>query len=49
MSSSGTIKKKNLNEREIIDFFYAIEGRFRDDDAKIKKFIDIIKDEGNVK
>ena len=31
MSSSGTIKKKNLNEREIIDFFYAIEDRFRDD------------------
>ena len=49
MSSSGTIKKKNLNEREIIDFFYLFYDRFRDDDAKIKKFIDIIKDEGNVK
>lgn len=49
MASSGQTKKKSLNEREIIDFFYAIEDRFQEDESKIKKFIEIINQEGNVK
>jgi hypothetical protein len=48
MTSSGSIKKKNLNEKEIFEFFYAIEDRFRQDESKIKKFMEIINQEGNV-
>jgi len=48
MTSSGSIKKKNINEKEIIEFFYEIEDRFRQDDSKIKKFIEIINQEGSV-
>ncbi len=47
MTSSGQIKKKTLNEREILEFFYAIEERLHNDDSKIKKFIEIINQEGN--
>ena len=47
MTSSGSVKKKNLNEREIIDFFYAMEDRLREDDSKIRKFMEIINQEGN--
>ena len=48
MTSSGSIKKKNLNEKEIFEFLYAIEDRFRYDESKIKKFMEIINQEGNV-
>ena len=49
MSNSAQVKKKNLNEKEILDFFYTIEDRFCEDDSKIKKFIEIINREGNIR
>ena len=49
MTSSGSETKKNLHEREIIDFLYAMEDRLREDDSKIRKFMEIINQEGNVK
>jgi hypothetical protein len=49
MTSSGSVKKKSFNEKEIIDFFYAIEDRFQNDESKIKEFIEIINQEGNLK
>ena len=45
-SSSYPIKKKNLSDKEIIEFFYAVEERFNHDESKIKEFIDIINQEG---
>jgi len=48
MSNSGLIKKKNLNDKEIIEFIYAIEDRFRQDDSKIRRFIEIINQESAV-
>jgi histone deacetylase complex regulatory component SIN3 len=48
MTSSGSVKKKSFNEKEIIDFFYAIEDRFQNDESKIKEFIEIINQEGNL-
>jgi hypothetical protein len=49
MTSSNSTKKKNINEKEIIDFFYAIEERFHDDEPKIKEIIEIINNENNTK
>jgi hypothetical protein len=49
MASSGMNKKKNLNEKEIIEFLYAIEDRFQNDEQKIKEFIDIVNKESNGK
>ena len=45
-SSPYPIKKKNLNDKEILEFFYAVEERFSHDESKIKEFIDIINQEG---
>ena len=45
-SSPYPIKKKNLNDTEIIEFFYAVEERFNHDESKIREFIDIINQEG---
>jgi len=49
MTSSGSVKKKSYNEKEIIDFFYAIEDRFQNDESKIREFIEIINQEGSIK
>lgn len=51
MTSSGSnpIKKKNLNEKEILEFFYTLEERFSQDEAKIREFIDIINQEGTLR
>ena len=51
MTSSGsyTMKKKNLNEKEILEFFYAVEERFNQDESKIREFIDIINQEGTIR
>ena len=51
MTSSGSyqIKKKNLNEKEILEFFYAVEERFNQDEPKIREFIDIINQEGTIR
>jgi hypothetical protein len=45
-SSPYQIKKKNLNDKEILEFFYAVEERFNHDESKIREFIDIINQEG---
>lgn len=49
MTSSGVIKKKSINEKEIIEFFCAIEERFHDDESKIKEIIEIINKENSNK
>ena len=51
MTSSGSnpIKKKNVNEKEILEFFYAVEERFNQDESKIREFIDIINQEGTIR
>lgn len=51
MTSSGQYqaKKKNINEKEIIEFFYAVEDRFNQDESKIREFIEIINQENNLK
>jgi hypothetical protein len=49
MTTSGSVKKKSFNEKEIIDFFYAIEDRFQNDESKIREFIEIINQEGSNK
>ena len=49
MTSSNASKKKNITEKEIIDFFHAIEERFRDDEHKIREVIDIINKENTTK
>ena len=51
MTSSGQYqaKKKNINEKEIIEFFYAVEDRFNQDESKIREFIDIINQEGSIR
>ena len=49
MTSSSSVKKKSFNEKEIIDFFYAIEDRFQNDESKIREFIEIINQEGSIK
>ena len=51
MTSSGSnlIKKKNVNEKEILEFFYAVEERFNQDEAKIKELTDIINLEGTIR
>jgi hypothetical protein len=43
------VKKKNLNEKELIEFFYAVEDRFSQDESKITEFIDIINQEGTIR
>ncbi len=50
MTSSGPyqIKKKNLNEKELLEFFYAVEDRFGQDEPKIREFIEIINQEGTL-
>ena len=51
MSSSGPyqFKKKNLNEKEIIEFFSAVEERLSQDESKIREFMDIINQEGTLR
>ena len=49
MTSSAQVKKKSYNEKEIMDFFHAIEDRFQNDESKIKEFIEIINQENNKK
>ena len=51
MTSTGTkqIKKKNVNEKEILEFFYAVEERFNQDESKIKELTDIINLEGTIR
>ena len=51
MTSSGSypMKKKNLNEKEILEFFYTVEERFNQDESKIREFIDIINQEGTIR
>lgn len=51
MSSSGPYqsKKKNLNEKEIIEFFSAVEERLSQDESKIREFMDIINQEGTLR
>ena len=51
MTSSGSnpIKKKNVNEKEILEFFYAVEERFNQDETKIKELTDIINLEGTIR
>jgi hypothetical protein len=51
MTSSGSnpIKKKNLNEKEILEFLYSVEERFNQDETKIREFIDIINQEGTIR
>ena len=49
MTSSASVKKKSYNEKEIMDFFLAIEDRFQNDESKIKEFIEIINQENNKK
>ena len=49
MTSSAPVKKKSYNEKEILDFFRAIEDRFQNDESKIKEFIEIINQENNKK
>ena len=48
-SSQYQVKKKNLNEKELIEFFYAVEDRFNQDESKIREFIDIINQEGTIR
>ena len=50
MTSSGPyqIKKKNLNEKELLEFFYTVEDRFSQDETKIREFIEIINQEGTL-
>ena len=49
MTSSVSVKKKSLHEKEILEFFYAIEDRFHQDESKIREFIEIINKENNLK
>ena len=51
MSSSGPYqsKKNNLNEKEIIEFFSAVEERLSQDESKIREFMDIINQEGTLR
>ena len=49
MTSSSINKKKNHNEKEILEFLYAVEDRFQDEESKIKEFIEIINQENNSK
>lgn len=51
MTSSGQyqIKKKNLNDKEITEFFIAVEERFNQDESKIREFMDIINQEGTLR
>ena len=42
-------KKKNLNDKEILEFFYAVEEKFNQDESKIREFIDIINQEGTIR
>jgi hypothetical protein len=49
MTSSGVSKKRTINEKEIIDFFSAIEERFHDDESKIREIIEIINKENSNK
>ena len=49
MTTSGPVKKKYYNEKEILDFLCAIEDRFQNDEPKIREFIEIINQEGNKK
>ena len=49
MTSSSISKKKNHNEKEILEFCYAVEDRFQDDESKIKEFIEIVNQENNSK
>ena len=50
MANTGPyqIKKKSLNDKEIIEFFYAVEDRFNSEESKMKEFIDIINQEGTL-
>ena len=48
-SVSNPIKKKNLNEKEILEFLYSVEERFNQDETKIREFIDIINQEGTIR
>lgn len=49
MTSSGSTKKKNVNEKDILDFLCAIEDRFHYDESKINEFIEIINQENNIR
>lgn len=49
MASSGSIKKKNFNEKEILDFFSVIEDKLSNEELKMKEFIEIINQENNTK
>ena len=48
-SGQGQPKKKNINEKEITEFFIAVEEKFNQDELKIREFIDIINQEGNLR
>ena len=49
MSNTNSVKKKTLHKKEILEFFYAIEDRFHEDESKIREFIEIINQENNLK
>ena len=48
-SGQGQAKKKNINEKEINEFFIAVEEKFNQDELKIREFIDIINQEGTLR
>lgn len=48
-SSPYQIKKKNINDKEVLEFLLNVEERFESDEVKIKEFIDIIDQEGTLR
>ena len=46
MSNNGQNQgKKKSNEKEILEFFYALEDKLKHDDSKIQEFSEIINKE----
>ena len=43
------VKRKNICDKDIQDFFFLIEDRFENNQSKIEQFIDLVRDFGNQK
>lgn len=47
--SQHPIKKRNINDKEINDFFLLVEERFEGEEEKINEFVSILNQQGKLR